>query len=488
MDIGFVSAFVGGILALLSPVRSLLLPAFFASTVGAGTRLLLHGTVFYIGMLLVLVPLGIGAGALGSLFTAYRTQIVIGAAIILIVLGVAQFAGLGFDPAKLVPGGDAARTRTAQMSGMPKTFLLGATSGVAGCAPARSSAQCSLSQPLAATWWDPPSCSRSTGAGMVVPLLVVAALWHRLGGRGRGRCCACGAPILGMRLHTISMLTGALMVVVGIMFWTTNGLASIPSFVPPDLLAELQSSAFLTSAAADITAILVVAALILALWFARDRRNRRADASASQTEGADHRRIDSSPVDIRPFAKPARTRTGFRRRPAVVAVSVAAALTLTACTSHGVTEGQDPAEVEGLDRVPNASSEHLPAADTSDVRLPTQFDQLVTVEPTWDLPVQRGGDVFLSAEETDRALVYRAVDSTGTVLGPRSAPSPARASSSPRIRRAATSRCSPMRRPPTAACRSPRPAPTTSAAASRCGDRSRCPDPTPVRVSCSQPP
>lgn len=95
---------------------------------------------------------------------------------------------------------------------------------------------------------------------------------------------------------------------------------------------------------------------------------------------------------------------------------MAAALTLTACTSHGVTEGQDPAEVEGLDRVPNASSEHLPAADTSDVRLPTQFDQLVTVEPTWDLPVQRGGDVFLSAEETDRALVYRAVDSTGTVL------------------------------------------------------------------------
>lgn len=288
MDIGFVSAFVGGILALLSPCAALLLPAFFASTVGAGTRLLLHGTVFYIGMLLVLVPLGIGAGALGSLFTAYRTQIVIGAAIILIVLGVAQFAGLGFDPAKLVPGGDAARTRTAQMSGMPKTFLLGATSGVAGmCAGPILGAVLTL----AAARGDLVGSAIMLavyGAGMVVPLLVVAALWHRLGGRGRALLRGREVSVFGMRLHTTSMLTGALMVVVGIMFWTTNGLASIPSFVPPDLLAELQSSAFLTSAAADITAILVVAALILALWFARDRRNRRADASASQTEGADH--------------------------------------------------------------------------------------------------------------------------------------------------------------------------------------------------------
>ena len=31
-------------------------------------------------------------------------------------------------------------------------------------------------------------------------------------------------------------------------------------------------------------------------------------------------------------------------------------------------------------------------ADTSDVRLPTQFDQLVTIEPAWDLPIQRGGE------------------------------------------------------------------------------------------------
>ncbi len=57
MDIGLVTAFLGGMLAILSPCGALLLPAFFASTVGAGPRLLLHGSIFYLGLLLVLVPL-----------------------------------------------------------------------------------------------------------------------------------------------------------------------------------------------------------------------------------------------------------------------------------------------------------------------------------------------------------------------------------------------------------------------------------------------
>lgn len=286
MDIGFVSAFVGGVLALLSPCAALLLPAFFASTVGAGTRLLLHGTVFYSGMLLVLVPLGIGAGALGSLFTAYRTQVVLAAAIILIVLGIVQFLGFGFDPAKLVPGGDAARTRTAQAGGMTKTFLLGATSGVAGmCAGPILGAVLTL----AAARGDMVGSAAMLavyGAGMVVPLLIVAALWHRLGGRGRALLRGREVSVLGLRLQTISMLTGALMIAVGIIFWSTNGLVAVPSLVPTDLLAELQSSAFLTSTAADVTAIVAIAAFVLTLWLVRDRRRRRADASAAFLEGA----------------------------------------------------------------------------------------------------------------------------------------------------------------------------------------------------------
>lgn len=285
MDIGFVSAFIGGVLALLSPCAALLLPAFFASTVGARTRLLLHGAVFYVGMLVVLVPLGVGAGALGSLFTAYRTQIVLVAALVLVGLGVVQFLGFGFDPAKLVPGGDAARTRTAQAGGMTKTFLLGATSGVAGvCAGPILGAVLTL----AAAHGDVVGSAVMLavyGAGMVVPLLVIAALWQRIGGRGRALLRGREITVAGLRLHTVSMVTGALMIVVGIIFWTTNGLVSVPSFVPTDLLARLQSSDLLTSTAADVVAVLVLAAVALVLWFTHDRRRRRAHTAATTTEG-----------------------------------------------------------------------------------------------------------------------------------------------------------------------------------------------------------
>lgn len=111
-----------------------------------------------------------------------------------------------------------------------------------------------------------------------------------------------------------------------------------------------------------------------------------------------------------------------------MAAGAIAALGLTACTTdaeapeqisdRGAAQdpGHDTAGADGLDREPRPSDEELPAADTSAVRIPTQFDQLVTVEPAWDLPVQRGGDAFLSAEETDTALVFRAVDSAGAVL------------------------------------------------------------------------
>lgn len=127
---------------------------------------------------------------------------------------------------------------------------------------------------------------------------------------------------------------------------------------------------------------------------------------------------------------------GRRRVRTALATAITAAVTLTACTTgaeapeqtadqdagqdpgenSGQDSGQDAATVEDLDREPRASDEELPAADTSDLQIPTQFDQLVTVEPAWDLPVQRGEDVFLSAQQTDSALVFHAVDSTGTVL------------------------------------------------------------------------
>jgi len=99
---------------------------------------------------------------------------------------------------------------------------------------------------------------------------------------------------------------------------------------------------------------------------------------------------------------------------ATAAAAAALAIVLTACTSSG--DSTDPAQQHDLQRTPVASQLQLEPADTSGLLLPTQFEQLVTVEPAWDLPVESGADIMLSAEETDRALIFQAVDSTGSVV------------------------------------------------------------------------
>ena len=112
------------------------------------------------------------------------------------------------------------------------------------------------------------------GAGMVVPLLVIAALWARLGGRGRGLLRGREIAVGPLRLHSTSMLTGALMIVVGVVFQTTNGLVSVPSFIPTDVVSRLQSSALLSGATADVIAISGIAVALVGLWVLRDRRRR----------------------------------------------------------------------------------------------------------------------------------------------------------------------------------------------------------------------
>lgn len=273
MDIGLVTAFVGGVLALLSPCAALLMPAFFASTVGTGPRLVLHGAVFYLGLLVVLVPLGLGAGVLGSLFVTQRQAIVLIASVVLIVLGAAQALGLGFDPSLLFPAPDL-HAQAASRTGIVKTLLLGAASGIAGfCAGPILGAVLTL----AAARGDAVGAALLLavyGAGMVVPLLIIAVLWQRLGARGRRLLRGRAFTVLGRELHTTSVLTGLLIMGVGVLFWTTNGLVGAPEILPLDAQAWLQERAsLLTNPLLDIAAVLVIAALVLLMWARRRRRD-----------------------------------------------------------------------------------------------------------------------------------------------------------------------------------------------------------------------
>lgn len=267
MQIGFITAFIGGVLALLSPCSALLLPAFFASTVGARLRLLVHGSVFYLGLIVTLVPFGLGLGAFGSLFMEQRGLVIAVTSVILVLLGIMQALGFGFDISRLLPGAPKLQQSAAARKGFIRTFLLGAVGGVAGfCAGPILGAVLTLAMGRGSTL-TAGALLAVYGAGMVVPLIVIAALWEKLGTRGQRVLRGRAVTVFGRQLHTTSLITGLLIVAVGLLFWFTNGLVSMPSLVPTAVQAWAQEQgAVFSSPVFDVVAIVLVVSIALVVW------------------------------------------------------------------------------------------------------------------------------------------------------------------------------------------------------------------------------
>ncbi|RXR25069.1 cytochrome c biogenesis protein CcdA [Oerskovia turbata] len=283
MELGLVAAFLGGALALLSPCGALLLPAFFAATTGTSTRLLLNGGVFFVGLSLTLVPLGLGVAAVGSLVTTHRDALILVAGWLVIVFGALQVLGIGFDASRLLPGARTVQGAAGRRTGLVRALLLGTVSGVAGfCSGPILGAVLTL----AATQESPLLAGTMLavyGAGMVVPLLVIAASWNRLGPRGRARLRGRAWQVGPLRLHSTSVVTGLLLIAVGILFLRTNGLASLPGLLPADLVTRAQTGLLsLARAVPETVVIITLAAVALVVWFALDRRAARARAAATE--------------------------------------------------------------------------------------------------------------------------------------------------------------------------------------------------------------
>ncbi|QBE49277.1 cytochrome c biogenesis CcdA family protein [Leucobacter triazinivorans] len=282
MEIGFVTAFIGGALALLSPCSALLLPAFFASTIGTRLSLLAHGAVFFLGLLITLVPLGLGLGAVGTFFLQQRGLVVAGTSLVLVLLGIAQVLGIGFDVSRALPGTTRIRQEAAARTGFIRTFLLGAASGVAGfCAGPILGAVLTLALGQGSAW-SAGALLAVYGAGMVAPLVLIAALWDRLGARGQRLLRGRTLSLFGRRLHSTSLVTGLVIIAVGVVFWLTNGLVAMPAVVPTSVQVWAQEqSGRLSSAIVDGAVIMVLAIAALGAWASARRRAARREETRS---------------------------------------------------------------------------------------------------------------------------------------------------------------------------------------------------------------
>jgi cytochrome c biogenesis protein CcdA len=224
MDIGFVAAVLGGLLALLSPCSALLLPSFFAYAFRDTGRLLLRTTVFYAGLCLTLVPLGAGSAMVSMLFHGHRDTLITVAGGLVIAFGVAQILGLGFTWGVLTR----AQGRFAGGRGNPSVLGLGAVYGLAGfCSGPILGAV--LTVAATGTPGRGMLLMAAYGLGMVLPMFFLALLWdhYDLGGRRwlRGRTVEVGP----LRTHTTALLSGGLFVGIGVLFVAFDGTASITS-------------------------------------------------------------------------------------------------------------------------------------------------------------------------------------------------------------------------------------------------------------------
>ncbi|TGB08966.1 cytochrome c biogenesis CcdA family protein, partial [Streptomyces sp. MZ04] len=228
-DVGYFAAFLGGLLALVSPCSALLLPAFFAYSIDSTSRLLARTGIFYAGLATTLVPLGAAGSVAGRFFFGHRDQLVLAAGWLIIALGVLQVVGMGFASRRMAELSGRIRPTTAV-----SVYALGAVYGLAGfCAgPILGSVLT-----VAAVSGSPVYGGLLLAVyalGMAVPLFVLALLWERfdLGRRRwlRGRAFRLGR----FELHTTSLLSGLFFVALGALFLAYDGTTALPGLLDVD--------------------------------------------------------------------------------------------------------------------------------------------------------------------------------------------------------------------------------------------------------------
>jgi cytochrome c biogenesis protein CcdA len=277
-DVGLLVAFAAGVLSLVSPCSALLLPSFFAYAFASRTALLARTGAFYGGLLVTLVPLGMGASAASTLFYGHRALLVTVAGWVLIALGLLLIAGRSFAvpfSGRLAQAGHT----LSQGTGWASTVALGAVYGLAGFC---SGPVLGAILTVAATRATPAAGGFLLAVyalGMALPLFLLAATWDRfdLGRRGwlRGRVLSAGP----LKVHTTQLVSGVMFVIIGVIFLRfdgTAGLIGIGGLDEVEYAAQQRLSGWLSGVPLwTVPAVVAVVAGLVALR--RWRRGRRLE-------------------------------------------------------------------------------------------------------------------------------------------------------------------------------------------------------------------
>ncbi len=177
-----ITAFIAGIAALFAPCCvTVLLPAYLASIFKQKRTVFLMTFVFFIGILTVFLPLGLGIAAISQFFRQYHNQLYIVGSLFLMVLGTSILIGRHIS----MPFSTHSRMSNLKIEGAGSIYVLGIFSGFATlcCAPVLAGIMALSVLPGSLFWGG--MYSLIYALGMVMPLFFVAYFLDRANFTGK---------------------------------------------------------------------------------------------------------------------------------------------------------------------------------------------------------------------------------------------------------------------------------------------------------------
>jgi cytochrome c-type biogenesis protein len=271
------TAFLGGILALFAPCCIVSLgPTYLAGVMAAPRRRLLDRTgVYALGVAVVLLPIVLGVGGIGTLLNRQHAAVFFVGGVLMLAMGVSALAGRGWTlPIPMM------RAPSITAGGTGGMFALGLFSGVISscCAPVLGGVL--VLSASAGSLVHAFSLGAAYVVGMVFPLFLAALFWDRLrlAGRGifKGRTAAVhlGKHVLRRRIPDLGAAVlflgmGSLMIglaVTGRGTYTPDFLRKLTQWGSAKLGDLAQALGGVPDWALGTGLVLLVAGLIFAAW------------------------------------------------------------------------------------------------------------------------------------------------------------------------------------------------------------------------------
>lgn len=255
-EVSFAVALAGGVLSILSPCSAFLLPAFFALAFTSPARLLGQAALFFLGLVTIFVPLGLGVSAVAAVFVGQRDLVIVAAGALLVGLGIYVLAGGGFELAPGVAG------RLQGVQGRWAAYATGLAYGFAGFCTgpilgavltvAAASDQVVVGGALLATY----------ALGMAAPVFLLAIVWERwrIGERRwlRGATLRLGP----LEAPLTRVLAGTLFIAVGVVYVAFRGSSALGGLYADLGLTDLSHVAELELARGAAVPLVVLLALV----------------------------------------------------------------------------------------------------------------------------------------------------------------------------------------------------------------------------------